>query len=64
MAKILFKEVWRAEVNFVEIRPSITEMLRFFKMAAVRHLQFVWGHICTTNVKYLVGVSITLQTFA
>jgi len=45
--------------NLVTIGKSIAKILRFFKMTAVRHVQFVRG-IRTTHREYL-GVSITLQ---
>ena len=31
--------------NLVKIGPSIAEILRFFKVMAVRHLGFVWGYL-------------------
>jgi len=42
-------------IGFEDIKIS-----RFFKMAAVRHLGFVWGHIWTTHCEYF-GVSIIMQ---
>jgi len=36
------------------------KIFRFFKMAAVRHLGFVWG-IFGLSTESLLGVSITLQ---
>jgi len=44
--------------NFVKIGQSVAKILRFigfFKMAAVRHVGFVWG------IFVPLGVSITLQ---
>ena len=49
--------------NFVTIDQSVAEILRFFeffKMAAVRHLGFVWGIFGPPAVS-IWGVSITLQ---
>ena len=39
---------------------DIIKIFLFLKMAAVRHLEIVWGHISTTHSEYL-GVSITLH---
>jgi len=35
------------------------KIFQFFKMAAIRHLGFVWGHIWTIHSDF--GISITLQ---
>jgi len=37
-------------LNFVKIGQWVAKILRFFKMAAVRHLGFVWGIFGPTTV--------------